>query len=178
MHRLSLDYQKSGTILNKAGSALLLIGIAVTLSMMFQFKSAKQELAIAEENTGHLEQQIKRVNGTSPQTTKPSPELQHEVQIANEILLQLSLPWGGLFKTLEASNTDKIALLSIQPDASKHSIKVNGEAKDFTALLEYIEQLEQDKTMTEVALLNHEINQQTPEKPVRFALTANWRLQP
>ena len=177
MQRISLDYQKTGTAATKMGAALLLIGIAAALATMFQFRSAELELATAEENAGHLTQQLHRGDGTSGSASS-TPELQQEARFANDILMQMALPWGSLFKTLESSNTDKIALLAIQPDAGKHSVKVNGEAKDFTALLDYIQQLEQDKTLTDVALLNHEIDQQTPEKPVRFALTANWRLQP
>ncbi len=177
MLRLSLDYQKSRSSAAIIGAALLLAGIATATFMTLQFRSVELALATAEENTGRLEQQVKRGKNIS-QPTKSTPELQQKALLANTILMQLAFPWGELFKTLESSNTDKIALLAIQPDMGKHSVKINGEAKDFTALLDYIQQLEQDKLMTNIVLLNHEINQQTPEKPVRFALTANWGAQP
>lgn len=177
MQRLVLDYQQSGAAATKTGTALLLIGLTATLLISLQFRSVKLELAAAEENAGHLQQQLSH-GKVSSSPSRSSAEIQQEVRFANDILMQLTLPWASLFKTLESSNTDQIALLSIQPDSGKHSVKVSGEAKDFGALLDYIQQLEQDKTMTEVTLLSHEINQQAPEKPVRFVLTANWSSQP
>ena len=177
MQRLSLDYQKSGAAATRIGAILFLAGVLTALSITMAFRSTRLDLATAEANMGHLTHQAERHKGLSS-SARSSPELQHEAQLANDILMQLALPWESMFNTLESSNTDQIALLAIQPDTGKHSIKVNGEAKDFSALLNYIQQLEQDKTMSDVALLNHEINQQAPEKPVRFALTANWRLAP
>ncbi|WP_124949912.1 PilN domain-containing protein [Sulfuriferula thiophila] len=177
MRRLALDYQKTGASTSKTGVALLLLGIAVTIYMVLQFRSVESGLAAAEENAGHLEQQIKHGNDT-PETTQPTLEQIKEAKQANEILVQLALPWGELFKALESSNNDKVALLAIQPNLAKRSVKINGEAKDFTSLLNYIAQLEKRKTLTDVVLLNHEINMQIPEKPVHFALTANWGLQP
>lgn len=177
MQRLSLDYQKTGITTSKLGGILLLTGIAGATYTLLQFNSTESALAIAEDSAGHLEQQIKRSNNTS-KTIKPTPEQIKAAKLANEVLAQLALPWGGLFKMLESSNTDKVALLAIQPNPDKHSIKMNGEAKDFTALLDYIAQLEKGKTLTDIALLSHEINMQVPEKPVRFALTANWNEQP
>jgi Tfp pilus assembly protein PilN len=159
------------------GIALLLIGLAVAIYVMLQFRAAESTLAVAEENSDHLAQQIKHKHNAS-ETTQPTPEQLKEVKLANEVLEQLALPWGALFKTLESSNTDKVALLSIQPNLGKHSIKMSGEAKDFTALLDYIKQLEKSKSITGVALQTHEINVQTAEKPVSFTLSANWRPQP
>lgn len=177
MQRLSLDYQRSSATVTKIGIALLLIGLLIALYTTYQFRLAEQQLAIAEAHAGNLEHQIKRGNSTA-KPTQLTPERQQEAKLANDILMQLALPWGGLFKALESNNTDKIALLAIQPDTGKHSIKIKGEAKNFNALLAYIQLLEQSNTMTDITLLNHEINQQVAEKPVRFTFTANWRIQP
>lgn len=177
MQGLSLDYQRSNATVTKTGLALLLTGLLVALYTTYQFSVAEQALAIAEAHAGNLEHQIKRGN-TTAKPAPLTPDQQQEAKLANDILMQLAQPWSGLFKALETNNTDKIALLAIQPDTGKHSIRIKGEARNFNALLAYIQLLEQSNTMTDITLLNHEINQQVAEKPVRFTFTANWRIQP
>ncbi len=178
MQRLSLDFQKTRPRISISGWLILLIGISMAIYASLQFRTAELALTVAQEKTSHLERQLNRNNHNTYQTTKASPERQEEIHFASSVLNRLSLPWNDLFKTLVTSNhADKIALLSIQPDSSKHSIKINGEAKDFTALLFYIQQLEQDKTIHNVVLSNHEMGQKTDNNPIRFTLTANWEIQ-
>ena len=88
------------------------------------------------------------------------------------------MPWGELFKRVEASNEKEIALLSIQPDAGKRVMRLSGEAKNFEALLAYIARLEHTPMLNQVYLTSHELRLQDPQKPVRFALTANWTVTP
>ena len=176
MRPLSLDYRRTSASFTKIGLLLLLIGLAAAVAVGYEFRTVGIELTVAEERTGHLERLVQQRG--APKQSKLTPELLHEVQQANEVLHQLAMPWEGLFKTLEASDNDRVALLAIQPDVRKRLVKLNGEAKDFTALLDYLKQLEQDKALTDIVLLNHEIHQQDPEKPVRFAVSAAWRLQP
>lgn len=176
MRPLSLDFQRARVSSTKTGLLLLLIGLAAAGAVGYKFRVVDVELTGAEERTGHLERLVQRHG--APKQSKATPELKYEVQQANEVLHQLSMPWEGLFKTLETSDNDRVALLAIQPDVRKRIVKLNGEAKDFTALLDYLKQLEQDKALTDIVLLNHEIHEQDPERPVRFAVSAAWRLQP
>ena len=104
--------------------------------------------------------------------------LQQEVRQANDILQQLTLPWNALFQVLESTSEKQIALLAVQPDAGKHIVRLSGEAKDFDALLAYITRLEQSRVLNHVYLTSHEVRTQDAEKPVRFALVANWTAQP
>ena len=104
--------------------------------------------------------------------------LQQEIRQANEILQQLALPWDALFQAVEATSEQEIALLSIQPDVGKRIVRIGGEAKNFDALLAYITRLEDSKILNRVYLTSHEVRTQVAEKPVRFALVANWVVQP
>lgn len=177
MRALSLDYLQTKTTSKLTGFLLLLIGISIAVAIGLQFRTINAALTVAEEKTGHLEKLLQRNTGAVTQS-KPSPGTLDEVKQANEILQKLALPWEGLFKSLESSNTDKIALLAIQPDVTKQVMKLNGEAKDLNAMLDYIKQLQQDKILANISLLTHEINLRDPEKPVRFTLSATWRMQP
>ena len=104
--------------------------------------------------------------------------LQQQIRQANAILQQLALPWDALFQTLEATRDQDIALLSIQPDAAKQSVRIGGEAKNLTTLLAYITRLEQGRVLDHVYLTSHEVRTQDAEQPVRFSLAAHWAVQP
>ncbi|TCV89640.1 PilN domain-containing protein [Sulfurirhabdus autotrophica] len=177
MRALSLDYLQTKTTSALTGFLLLLIGISAAVTIGLQFRTLNTALSAAEENAGHLEKLVQKNSGINTQT-KLSPEAMEEAKQANATLQKLALPWEGLFKSLESSNPDTIALLAIQPDAGKQVMKLNGEAKDLNAMLDYIKQLQQDKILANISLLTHEISQRDPEKPVRFTLSATWRTQP
>ena len=98
-----------------------------------------------------------------------------EVKQANQVVRQLSLPWNALFKAVETSGGKSIALLSLEPDLQKGTVKISGEAKDFDALLEYVRQLSKREVFGSVLLQNHQIQQDIPEKPLRFSLLAHWK---
>lgn len=101
-----------------------------------------------------------------------------EVKRANEVLRQLNLPWEGLFRAVELSGGKDVALLALEPDTEKHSVKISGEAKNMAILLDYIKQLEQREVFGAVYLQSHQILLQDPDKPVRFALLADWKDKP
>lgn len=101
----------------------------------------------------------------------PSLEVTH----ANEVLHRLSLPWELLFRTVESAAGDGVTLLALEPDMEKRVVKISGEAKDFPAMLNYITQLEAKAVFGPVYLQSHEVQQQDPNRPVRFALLVVWR---
>jgi Tfp pilus assembly protein PilN len=100
-----------------------------------------------------------------------------EVKRANEVLRQLSIPWGGLFQTLESAGGKDVALLALEPDTEKRLVKISGEAKSIAAMLDYIKQLENRDVLGTVYLQSHHVQLQDPEKPVRFELLAIWRVK-
>jgi hypothetical protein len=57
-------------------------------------------------------------------------------------------------------------------------VKINGEAKNFEAMLQYITQLEKREEFGPVYLQSHQIQQQDPDRPVRFSLLATWQEKP
>jgi hypothetical protein len=94
------------------------------------------------------------------------------------VLRRLSLPWDSLFLTMESAAGGEVALLALEPDAEKQVVKVSGEAKDFTALLNYVTRLEAQEAFGPVYLQSHQVQLQDPQRPVRFALHAVWKGAP
>ncbi|MGZ3254031.1 MAG: PilN domain-containing protein [Burkholderiaceae bacterium] len=100
------------------------------------------------------------------------PEAQ--ANAVNQAIQQLNLPWRDLFSAIESATPSTIALLAIEPDAKKHVLKATAEAKTSDDMIGYIEQLKKQGLFSNVLLAKHEINEQDPNKPIRFQLEAEW----
>lgn len=92
----------------------------------------------------------------------------------NQAIRQLNLPWASLFDALKNAGTKTVALLAIEPDASRASINGTAESPDYTSMLDYLGQLKQQRDLADVVLLKHEINEKDPMSPLRFYFRAQW----
>ena len=91
---------------------------------------------------------------------------------------QLNLPWSRLFTSMgNASSKDNLAFLSIEPDAVKGQIVIVAEARDFDAMLKFFRAMQTSNDFADVTLQSHLLNHAVAEKPVRFRLSARWKLQ-
>lgn len=75
---------------------------------------------------------------------------------------------------MESVKNSNAAILSIQPDVKTGMLQIEGEAKDYAAVLTLIAQLRITKPFSEVYLLRHEIKRDDPQHPVSFALSMHW----
>lgn len=92
----------------------------------------------------------------------------------NAAVMQLNLPWRALHDAIGEATPASIALLALEPDARKRSIRLTAEAKTSDEMIAYVEQLKRQEMFTAVTLTRHEINEQDPNRPIRFQLDAEW----
>lgn len=100
-------------------------------------------------------------------------QFDRESRVLANVAVELNTPWNPLFRALEEA-PQKIALLSIEPDAHKRELILTGEAKDFKEMLDYVRYLQGQTMLSGISLQTHQINQQDRDKPVRFRITAVW----
>lgn len=102
-----------------------------------------------------------------------------EVQAAavNAAVLQLNLPWRALHDAIGGATPAAVALLELEPDAKKRSIKITAETKTSEEMIDYVAALKRQELFTEVTLTRHEIDEQSPHRPIRFQLEAEWSAQ-
>jgi len=93
----------------------------------------------------------------------------------NAAAQQLNLPWRGLYDAVQAATPATIALLALEPDAKKNSVRITAEAKSSDDMIGYVEQLERIEWFSTVLLARHEINEQDKNRPIRFQIDAQWR---
>jgi Tfp pilus assembly protein PilN len=102
----------------------------------------------------------------------PVPEAQ--ASAVNAAVMQLNLPWRGLHDAVQAATPAGIALLALEPDARKSTLRITAEAKSSDDMIAYVEKLQQEDWFGAVLLVRHEINQQDPNHPIRFQIDAAW----
>lgn len=130
--------------------------------------------------TGALEQRLAEVQQhrlAPARAPTPDAATLRDIEAANRIAARLTLAWEALFHEIEAAQTNDVALLAIQPNVARHSVQLDGEARNADATLEYIAALEAQPALANVSLLSHEIRQDDAEKPVRFSIQARWLYQ-
>ena len=101
-----------------------------------------------------------------------------EAVAVNAAIGQLNIPWRDLLDAIEHATPSDNALLSLEPDAAKHRLKVSAEAKDSAAMIGYIGSLRQQTFFQDIDLLHHEIIETDVHKPLRFQFEARWLENP
>jgi hypothetical protein len=84
------------------------------------------------------------------------------------------MPWDRLFAALEATATDQVALLGIEPDPKAGTVVISGDSKDYLAALTYVLNLSRAEALTRVQLVRHETKSDDPRASVSFAVSAAW----
>jgi len=168
MRPLFLDFERKvhGTTL---GYGLLAAGILVTAAVV------GAQAVVSEEIERHA-------------TATPAAEPQRDPWVlpagisseadaiagARAVVGHLAGAGDRLFVTLEAIDEPDVALLALRPDTRKRTLRIDAEAKTADAMLAYLRVLEQSRVFTQVVLVEHEIQDTDPLRPMRFSLTAAW----
>lgn len=171
MRRLNLDFQRKSASI---GGGMVLLAIALLLGgkLFADYRNVTAEIERGEATLARLERL------TGHKAVRPGKQgadpYGAEIKRANEVIDQLALPWDQLFAAVEGAAGKEVALLAIQPDKHKGEVIIGGEAKDVSAMLDYMRRLNGARQLRKIDLLSHQIQQQDPQKPVRFNLSAKW----
>lgn len=178
MSRLRLRFPYREQAAPQLDILLLLLGLAIVVTVFFQFRYVVEETNFWSNRVERMEKQQQQKAAPRTRATSRirefSQEIGKEVAQANAVLDQLNLPWEELFDSIEHAATEDIALLSLQPNFANRTLRLNGEAKSMQELLEFVEALEREAVFENVHLLNYKIKQDNPHRPIIFLLHAAW----
>lgn len=105
---------------------------------------------------------------------KSSAEANQERSFAQQTVKRLTMPWDELFDALEATASERVALIAIEPDAEARTVNLSGEARDYLSALTYVANLGEQRTLGKVHLVRHELRQSGVMRPVTFVVSATW----
>jgi hypothetical protein len=177
MCKLHLDYQRGMQFFRWMGVLLLVMSLVTLIATSVYYRDLSDRLALMEHKVVQMKRTAQRPLPYGRSGEHMAAGLAIEVKHANEVLRQLSMPWDGLFHTVESAGGKDVALLALEPDTEKRLLKISGEAKNIAAMLDYIRKLEKRDLFGTVYLQSHHVQMQDPEKPVRFVLLAIWRVR-
>lgn len=108
----------------------------------------------------------------------PDAQTLAELQRANGVIDQLTVPWEELFDTLEAADARRVAVLSVAPNARDHTLRLAGEARVMDDLLAYVSRLAERPTLAQVHLLGYSTTTRDGVPVISFTVAATWRPAP
>ena len=178
MRLLELDYVVRPAWANPKGLLMLAVSAALAIwSYTYYFDYAEKNEVLHSQLT-RLERTETRLAGHAKLDDTQMQQLQSETKRANEVVDQLALPWSQLFKTVEAASYEKVALLGIQPDAQKRVVTIEAEGRDMPSAVEYANRLGRDGSLSGIYIINHQVQEEDPDRPIRFSVQAVWRERP
>lgn len=174
MRPLFLDYRRDNPAQHRVGLIVLALVVLGCAATGIYYRNLSAQAAHLEALVDKADLQLHPGRPGAMTSAAGAQQTGTEIKAANEIIMQLTLPWNDLFNALEEANSSNIALLGIEPNADKRLVRVSGEAKNSAALFDYIRVLQASKTMSGVYLKHQQVQERNPEKPIRFTLDASW----
>lgn len=174
MRQIHLDYQRRRA--NYPARVLLVVGCLAAAAASYGAWTQAQSNSALEEKLARLEHQ--RPEQPERSGDKANPALASELREAHVLEAALNRRWSELFQAIEQVKNADIALLSLEPDADKGSLLVTAEARNYDAMLAYLQRLEQTSVLRNALLVQHNVQQKVAERPIRFTLSAIWEQSP
>lgn len=171
---VSVDFVRRGSRLTLAGALLLLLGVSAAAAAWLEYRVIETRRAGLELKL----QSVVRRGQHQPALDMRAAGLTEE---AGRVAAELGTPWTKLLTELEAASHEvagQIAVLSIEPDHEKHSVHITGESRDLPLALAYVQRLQTSALLRYPMLDSHEVKTDDAQRPVRFAMTAEWRELP
>ena len=149
----------------------LVVGLALSADAGLQLIGLRDDVAALQQRGSPRPARVVAAEAL-PEAT------QRELADARRLLEELALPWEALFRSIEGAVDRDTALLSIEPDSGRRAIQISGEARNYLAVLRFMDRLEKGQTLARVHLLSHEIRQEDADRPTLFTLAASWKVAP
>lgn len=130
--------------------------------------SVTAQLHESREHGADLQQRIDALNARLHKPVAKVPR--EQAAELNRITRHLNTPWATIFEVLERRTPQNVALLAIEPDASRQTVRLTAEARALEDLMHCAESLRADPAVRRILLIEHETNERDPTRPVRLTL--------
>lgn len=167
---LALDFAGGRPVLNPVGALLLLAGLLAGAAVFAEYRVLAAHRSGLELKLDAAAHRVAR----SPASEARSVGLLAD---ADRVAAQLDTPWTRLLSELELASKEtaqQVAVLSVEPDSAKHRVHITAEARDLPGALAYVLRLQASTVLRYPMLDSHEVRPDVPERPVLFAMTADW----
>lgn len=170
---IELEFSGARRGLTLVGALLLAVGAAASTAVCWEYR------AIVAHRAG-LELRLAALNAAK------RPPISRAEEIANDraavsmeqAAVDLATPWTVLLSELEQVSKEmkgEVAVLAVEPDHAKHTVRVTAEARTLSLALAYVQRLQSSRSLNYPMLDRHETRADDAQHPVRFELTGEWK---
>lgn len=145
------------------------IAAAIAAGLYVQGVLEERDRTLAEQS------ELQAALGTlrNPRAAEATPAEARAAKAAAAVIRDLTVPWPDLMAAFEGAAGRSVALLAVEPTSQRNEVRFTGEAKSSAAMLDYLDAL-RGATLSEVTLVSHQVQPQTPGVPIRFQARAMW----
>ena len=169
MPRLELDYMAAAQRLRWQGVALLAVALAVAGILVAHYRAIQAERVAL---SARLELLDAGYAIGRPAAVKP----EQEERVVETVLHQLTVPWPQMIESIEATASNEVVLLQLQPEPERRIVRLTAEAGSPEAMLDYVRRLGESKLLDGAHLVSHQIRREDAVHPVQFVAQASLRI--
>lgn len=138
----------------------------------------EEDLARLREADAALDSARSQARTATP-TARLSPAEERARRALANLQRDLDTPWDHLLRSLEGGLSRDVAVLGVEPTASKRAVRLLLEARSRQAMLGFLEALQAEGRLSEVMLLMHQpVPPEAGGRGVRFQVQASWGVAP
>lgn len=129
--------------------------LVLLLNCIYGFQNYRQ-MRVLDSRLQELEAQISAVpNGAVGYTPERYALVRSEVALANDIIASDQFRWTQLLSRFEELVPADVILRSIQPDFKLHTLQINGNARDVSAMTLFLDNLLASDDLNQAYLQSH-----------------------
>lgn len=154
----------------------LVVAVIIVL-LLLTLVGIIRELAYNHGEIKRLKSEITGFDEKISGNSKGVPAKEYEmllakIRIANTVINKKTVNWLHFLDQLEGATPEGVALLTVEPDSQKYTLRLTGAAKNFSVLRRYFETLEASSYFSNVFLENQaEIKVGENQKGASFTIT-------
>jgi hypothetical protein len=161
--RLDFDFHARPSRPRTLGVALALAGAAALAWSWSTLQAARATEAGQALQIAALEQALPRA---AVQPARRDGDSTQNAQTG--IAAQLAYSWQPAFDALAGALSSKIALISLDAVQAKSQLKLVAEARKLADAVAFIDALQQQQGVKRATLVQHEVQSDADQRPVRF----------
>ena len=170
MHTLGINFVQRPRFSSSLGLLLFVVGVAAAGAVAVDYLDAREELERVEAKQARLQ----RPDAALRPKASTAPVARDDAQAVERVASQLRTPWDAMLHEIELRADPAVALLSVEAQGQKRSLRLTGEAKEMADVVAYVGHLRESPWIKAAYLTGHEEKQVGAVRVIRFSLDATW----
>ncbi len=140
----------------------LLLSAALVAGLIEWRQDLEERLDTLQGRQDQLHARLRPLERARP-APPPGPQDLRRIELANQVIEELAVPWGALWRSLERAEGRGARLTQLRPDPRERSLRMAGEAGSIDELLAYLDRLAAQPVLSQVHLVSHQAHVATAD---------------